>query len=111
MAKAPDDPLRVVKKLTPSQAGALKLARRYGEALLCVRYRHDCEGTRRFTTVELIVDQAPIQPHPNRLVEVAAELMPDPALRAQAMSEGAVWNAKRKVWRMRHGVAKRLNLL
>ncbi len=35
---------RVVKKMSPSQPGALKLARRYGDALICVRYRHDAQG-------------------------------------------------------------------
>lgn len=109
MTKA-SDPLRVVKKLTPTQPGAIKLARRYGEALLCVRYRHDGNSMQRFTTVELIVDQAPLQPHANRLVEVAAEQLRDVSLRALAMSKGAVWVAQRKVWRMRYGVAGQLGL-
>lgn len=110
MAKAAD-PLRVIKKLTPTQPGAIKLARRYGEALLCVRYRTDREGALRFTTVELVVDQAPIQPHPNRLIDIPADRLPDSSLRALAMSKGAVWNPHRKVWRMRYGVASGLDLL
>ncbi|HKX41878.1 MAG TPA: hypothetical protein VJO99_12025, partial [Burkholderiaceae bacterium] len=52
----------VVKRLSPTQAGALKLARRYGDALVCVRYRHDAAGRHRYTTVELIIDEAPIVP-------------------------------------------------
>ena len=51
---------RIVKRLSATQAGAIKLAQRYGEALVCVRYRHDAQGRLRYTTVELVVDQAPI---------------------------------------------------
>lgn len=51
----------VVKTLWPPQAGTIKLSRRYGPALLCVRYRHDEAGLRRYTTVELIVDEAPVK--------------------------------------------------
>src|SRR4051812_41936053 len=47
---------RIVKRLSASQAGAIKLARRYGDALVCVRYRHDLQGRLRYTTVELVVD-------------------------------------------------------
>ena len=32
---------RVTKKLSPLQAGARKLTRLYGDALVCVRYRQD----------------------------------------------------------------------
>ena len=51
---------RVVKKLSSQQGGALKLARRYGAALVCVRYRQDMQGLHRYTTVELVVDEAPV---------------------------------------------------
>ena len=50
---------RVVKTLLPAQPGTLKLQRRYGDALLCVRYREDAGGTTRYTIVELVVDSAP----------------------------------------------------
>ena len=40
---------RVVKKMSPAQPGAVKLARRFGDALVCVRYRHDAQGQQRYT--------------------------------------------------------------
>ena len=52
---------RIVKRLSATQPGALKLARRYGDALVCVRYRHDSDHRHRYTTVELVVDEAPVQ--------------------------------------------------
>ena len=51
----------VVKRFSATQPGALKLARRFGDALVCVRYRHDPEGRYRYTTVELVVDEAPVE--------------------------------------------------
>ena len=51
----------VVKKLAPDQNGAKKLARRFGDALVCVRYRYDADTGIRYTTVELLVGQAPLK--------------------------------------------------
>jgi hypothetical protein len=39
---------RVVKKISATQSGALKLARRYGDALVGVRYRHGTEKRHRY---------------------------------------------------------------
>src|SRR5688572_28271220 len=50
---------RVIKKLAPSQPGALRWAGKYGANLICVRYRLDATGERRYTTMELLVDEAP----------------------------------------------------
>ena len=55
------EPCRVIKTLRPAQPGTLKRQRRYGGALLCVRYREDASDTTRHTTVELVVETAPVQ--------------------------------------------------
>lgn len=52
--------LRVTKTLEPHQPGAIRLAREYGDALPCVRYRQDANGLTRYTTVELIVIRAAV---------------------------------------------------
>lgn len=57
---------RVTKTLWPGQPGTLKLRQRHGPALLCVRYRHDADNQRRYTTVEIIVDEAPLPPRDRR---------------------------------------------
>ena len=44
--------------LRPGQKGTKKLVARFGAGLICVRYRYDTKRKKRFTTVELIVDQA-----------------------------------------------------
>jgi len=105
-----DSRLRVVKKLSPLQPGAVKLARQYGDALLCVRHRHDSEGSYRYTTVELVVDRAPIQHRPGRMVGVRLALN-ERTLRLIACASGATWDPTTKLWRMPRQIAQRLGLL
>jgi len=61
---------RVTKKLSPAQPDAIKLARRYGEQLVCVRHRIDPAGTTRVTTIELVVEQAPLNVKADQLVGI-----------------------------------------
>jgi hypothetical protein len=44
--------------LRPGQKGTKKLVTRFGDRLICVRYRYDTTRRKRFTTVELIVDES-----------------------------------------------------
>ncbi len=85
---------RVTKTLRPDRPGTLKLVRRYGEALLCVRYREDAHGRQRCTTVELVIDEAPVQ---RRLSDRTLVQVAMPFHDAQAMSRakrlGAHWDA------------------
>jgi hypothetical protein len=101
---------RVVKRLNPTQPGAIKLARRYGEALVCVRYRHDADGHHRLTTVELVVERVPIVRRPSPIVAVKLPL-DEPTLRIRAMTLGAKWDGKARVWYMSRAVAKELGVL
>jgi hypothetical protein len=103
---------RIVKRLSATQAGAIKLAQRYGEALVCVRYRHDAEGRLRYTTVELVVDLAPIaaRADPDELVMVRLDFN-DAQTRQQALANGARWDAQRHLWCMTRRTAKRLRLV
>ena len=66
----PRDTLRVSKEFLPGQPGTLKLSRKYGDTLICVRYRVDAEGLHRYTTVELVVDRVPIVKRVDRIVGV-----------------------------------------
>ena len=100
---------RVAKKLLPGQAGTLKLARRYGEKLLCVRYRLDEQGTERFTTVELVVERAPVVPRQQKIVAVKIGLE-EATLRAKVKQHGAKWDPIAKLWRLPARAAARLGL-
>ena len=101
---------RVVKRLNPSQPGAMKLTRRYGDALVCVRYRHTADGTHRYTTVELVVDDGLVahRVSPDETIVFVRFAFDDVKRRRCALSQGARWDARRRVWSMTVAAAKRL---
>jgi hypothetical protein len=47
--------------LKPGQKGTMRLVEKYGKALLCVRYRYDEVRDMKLKTVEIIVDEKPVQ--------------------------------------------------
>lgn len=102
---------RVVKTLWPRQAGTLKLLRKFGTDLVCVRYRHDPTGLHRLTTVEIVVDQSPVASHRSdrQVFGVRIGLL-EHDLRARAKAHGAKWDDAAKLWRMRGKGIKLLNL-
>ena len=105
------DTLRVAKTLRPPQPGTLKLLRRYGDALLCVRYRHDAAGKRRYTTVELIVDEAPIQRRIDDRTIVAVRIAwVEATLAERAKKLGARWDQPSRLWQMSMRSARALGL-
>src|SRR2546428_13822708 len=52
----PRGPMEIRLKLRPGMSGTKKLLARYGERLVCVRYRYDRATGRRVKTAELIVE-------------------------------------------------------
>lgn len=103
--------LQVTKKLAPEQPGAKKLATRFGEQLVCVRYRQDAEAGRRYTTVELVVDEGPM-PIDKRTPPVVNLRVgyDERALRQAIQQQGGVWDEKLRVWRVRRDVVLDLQL-
>ena len=102
---------RIVKRLSASQPGAIKLAQRYGDALVCVRYRHDAQGGRRYTTVELVIDEAPIATRTDLDEWVMVRIdFNDIQRHRQAREHGAKWDSKRCLWGMTRRTAKKLRL-
>ena len=65
----------------------MKLARKYGGDLLCVRYRLDADGSYRYTTVELIVDCVPVVKRPGRIVAIRVHYE-ETALRSTVPARG-----------------------
>lgn len=54
--------VRTVRK--PGERGTQRLVAKYGERLVCVRYRYDTEKRKRYKTVELIIASEPWIPVP-----------------------------------------------
>ena len=103
--------LQVTKKLAPDQPGAKKLAQRFGEQLVCVRYRQDAEAGRRYTTVELVVDEGPMPIDKRTPLIVNVRVAYDEwALQQAIKQQGGTWNQKLRVWRVGRDVVLNLQL-
>jgi hypothetical protein len=111
-AAAPAPGGNVTKTIRPDQPGALKQRRLHGSRLVCVRYRIDAEQQRRYTTVELIVDEAPWPPpkaHAGRWVYV--RLRPDEhRLCNLIQSLGGTFAKTHQAWQLTPTLAKQLRL-
>jgi hypothetical protein len=101
--------LRVIKKISPGSRGGLKLARKYGDALVCVRHRMDERGEFRYTTVELLVDKTPVRPRVEAMVSVRIGYK-EGALRSLVKAAGASWDGGSKLWKLPRRIAKLLRL-
>lgn len=100
---------RVVKTLAPTDRGALALARRYGDALICVRHRTDAKGKFRHTTVELLVETTRIRAKPIKMVMLRIEPH-ERDVQSVVRAAGGLWDAKLQLWRLPSRVVSILNL-
>ena len=104
--------MRVRLKLKPGQQGTKHLTHTYGDRLVCVRYRYDEKNKKRYTTVELIVDQQPWQPEkisPKTIVKVKVAFE-ETELRQKVKDAGAKWSKSTKTWKMPYKTALDLGL-
>ena len=107
--------------LEPGQNGTKALVKKYGERLVCVRYRYDASTGMRYKTVELIEETRPWHPQGCReshLMERAADEpvllrigYDEKALRETVRQHGGRWRPEEKAWSSTYGVAKELGLI
>ena len=90
--------------LAPGQNGTKKLLARYGERLVCVRYRYDAARKVRHKTVELIVETMPWNPRqrharrePHDMVAVRINYS-ETALRERIKTAGGIWRHRQRLW-------------
>jgi len=106
--------MRARKKLKPGQDGTKGLLDKYGEQLICVRYRYDEERQIRHKTVELIVETIPWIPQSEKIrsdaiVGVKVELQ-EVKLQKQIRQAGGKWNRQLRLWEIRYDQAVALDL-
>lgn len=109
-ARTPDEGLlrsTTAKRLKPGAPGTKRLQERYGDKLLCVRYRIDPDTGRRFTTVELAVEERIGPPAKEVWVRVGYG---ETDLRQRIKEAGGTWDGSRKLWRVSGPTAKTLGL-
>ncbi len=106
--------MRSKRTLKPGDPGTQKFLQRYGEDLVCVRYRYDPASNRRVTTVELIVEAGPWQQNQyripaNKTVRIRVDYE-EAYLRKIVKHAGGKWNAQARVWELPYSDAKELGL-
>lgn len=97
---------RVLKTLWPPAPGTVRHRAQFGAELLCVRYRQDPRGLRRFVTVELIVDTRPARPARTMRALLdwwfALDLRDDETgLQRQLRAHGGRWSQSDRCWYLR----------
>lgn len=87
--------------LAPGQNGTKRLLKKYGDQLVCVRYRYDKARQKRFKTIELIIDeqdwiQGVTIPADRRvLIEIGYG---ETELREKVKQAGGFWNPEKRAW-------------
>jgi hypothetical protein len=101
-------------KLRPGDRGTKQLVAKYGDRLVCVRYRYDAENKRRYKTVELIVEEVGWQPRPRPLpagtVMVVKVKWGEAELARRVRQAGGRWNPNKRAWELRYDRVVELGL-
>ena len=93
--------MEVKTTLAPGQNGTKQLLERYGDQLVCVRYRYDKARQKRLKTVELIVDEQDwipgviIPTHRSVAIKIG---FGESELREKVKQAGGYWNPDQKAW-------------
>lgn len=92
--------------LKPGQKGTKRLLEKYGESLLCVRYRYDEKRGVRLKTVEIIVEEtvvkASLQYRDKDVVALIVSFT-EHVLRDKLKVAGGRWDPEKKVWHILYG--------
>jgi hypothetical protein len=103
--------MKVKLKLRPNDPGTKKLTAKYGNRLLCVRYRYDAENNRRITSVELIEEEIPWKRRTPDDKQMSIKIQWDETeLQEKAKAAGGRWDPIHKVWILPYGIVRKLKL-
>lgn len=97
--------IKTYAHLKPGQSGTLRLQAKYGDALLCVRYRYDAERNVKIKTVELIVEERPAGRSRLKDDDVVAVTVSfgEAELRQLLRKFRGTWDPQRKQWFVTYG--------
>jgi hypothetical protein len=97
----------------PGQNGTKELQRKYGDKLVCVRYRYDQLRQKRVKTIELIVDEKDWIPKEFIASDKKVQLRIDykeEELRNKVKTAGGYWDPETKAWQLTYKKAMELGL-
>lgn len=98
--------LKTQTHLKPGQNGTKRLVEKYGDALICVRYRYDKSQGVRCKTVEIVVEEKACRPslryRDGDIVPVIVSFT-EKALRDTLKAAGGRWDPEEKLWRVPYG--------
>ncbi len=93
--------------LKPGQRGTKSLTTKYGDNLVCVRYRYDAKTRQRLKTIELIIERTDWEPPVEQFsadTVVALKIEGyETELRKRAKEAGGRWNPDKRLWYVRFG--------
>jgi hypothetical protein len=95
--------------LKPGQKGTRRLVERYGNALLCVRYRYDEKRGVRLKTVEIVVEEKSCTPSlRHRDTDIVSVMVPyaEKSLRENLKAAGGRWDPEERLWRVTYGAIR-----
>lgn len=101
------------RKINAGEPGSKKYLEKYGEKLVCVRYKYDEEKSERVTTVELVESKgtgkrkAGIPYNKKVLVKINFD---EHGLRNDIKMYGGRWNPDLKLWETNYKTASELNI-
>ena len=92
------------KKILAGKPGTKKMVEKYGDDLVCIRYRYDFNKGVRYKTVELIVERG-LWDADKHLVKQNKEVdvkvfYEEINLREAVKARGGIWNPERKTWKL-----------
>ena len=102
------------KTLIPGRPGTVKWVKKYGEALLYVRYRYDVQNSRKLKTVELIVENEPWNVEKsripgNKIVEIKVSYG-EVEIGRLVRKAGGKWDKGKQLWLLPYREAISLGL-
>ncbi len=89
-------------RLNPGQNGTKRFVEKYGDSLVCVRYRYDAQNGKQYKTVEIIVSESNWTPPPAKYPDSALVSLKigikETALQEQLRAVGGRWDREKKLW-------------
>jgi hypothetical protein len=99
--------MKIRARLKPGQKGTKKFVEKYGDSLVCIRYRYDEQNRKQYKTIEIIVSESDWTPPPAKYPDstlVALKIgAKETTLQSQVKAVGGRWDIVKKVWIVPYG--------